>query len=60
VTVGVLDRLQRKYPAAGYPLAVVYKFFEDFGGALPTHRIIGDAPGSEAGALPITRFSSVA
>jgi hypothetical protein len=31
VTVGVLDRLQRKYPAAGYPLAVVYKFFEDFG-----------------------------
>jgi hypothetical protein len=57
VTVGVLDRLQRKYPAAGYPLAVVYKFFEDFGGALPTHRIIGDAPGSEAGALPITRCS---
>jgi uncharacterized BrkB/YihY/UPF0761 family membrane protein len=31
VTVGVLDRFQRKYPAAGYPLAVVYKFFEDFG-----------------------------
>jgi hypothetical protein len=60
VTVGVLDRLQRKYPAAGYPLAVVYKFFEffeDFGGALPTHRKIGDAPGSEAGALPITRCS---
>lgn len=26
-----LDRFQRRYPAAGFPLAVIYKYFEDFG-----------------------------
>ena len=31
MSIGGLDRFQQKYPAAGYPLAVVYKFFEDFG-----------------------------
>lgn len=26
-----VDRFQRRYPAAGFPLAVLYKYFEDFG-----------------------------
>jgi membrane protein len=29
-----VDRFQRKHPAAGYPLAVVYKFFDDQGNFL--------------------------
>jgi uncharacterized BrkB/YihY/UPF0761 family membrane protein len=29
-----LDRFQRKYPWAGFPLAVVYKYFDDFGAYL--------------------------
>ncbi len=28
---GVLDRYQQRHPAAGFPLAVVYKYFDDFG-----------------------------
>jgi YihY family inner membrane protein len=31
---GRLDRFQRRYPAAGYPLAVAYKFFDDQGNYL--------------------------
>ncbi|HEY2691284.1 MAG TPA: hypothetical protein VGJ50_22805 [Streptosporangiaceae bacterium] len=26
-----LDRFQRKHPWAGFPLAVAYKYFDDFG-----------------------------
>lgn len=33
-TVGPLDRIQRRHPVLGFPLAVVYKFFDDFGGYL--------------------------
>ena len=33
-TVGPLDRTQRRHPVLGFPLAVVYKFFDDFGGYL--------------------------
>jgi len=29
-----LDRLQRRHPAAGFPIAVVYKFFDDQGSYL--------------------------
>ena len=29
-----LDRFQRKHPWAGFPLAVVYKYFDDFGAYL--------------------------
>jgi membrane protein len=29
-----LDRFQRRHPAAGFPLAVVYKYFDDSGGYL--------------------------
>ncbi len=28
---GVLDRYQQRHPAAGFPLAVIYKYFDDFG-----------------------------
>lgn len=31
---GRLDRFQRAHPAAGYPIAVLYKFFDDTGGYL--------------------------
>ena len=31
---GSLDRFQRRHPAAGFPLAVVYKYFDDSGGYL--------------------------
>lgn len=31
---GVLDRFQRRHPAAGFPLAVVYKYADDSGGYL--------------------------
>jgi membrane protein len=31
---GHLDRLQRKHPWAGFPLAVAYKYFDDFGAYL--------------------------
>lgn len=33
-TVGPLDRIQRRHPVLGFPLAVIYKFFDDFGGYL--------------------------
>ena len=33
-TVGPLDRIQRRHPVLGFPIAVVYKFFDDFGGYL--------------------------
>ncbi|HST63561.1 MAG TPA: ribonuclease BN, partial [Mycobacteriales bacterium] len=29
-----VDRFQRRHPAAGYPLAVAYKFFDDQGNFL--------------------------
>lgn len=29
-----IDRFQRRYPASGFPLAVIYKFFDDQGGYL--------------------------
>ena len=29
-----LDRFQRRHPAAGFPLAVFYKYFDDSGGDL--------------------------
>ncbi len=29
-----LDRFQRRYPWAGFPIAVIYKFFDDFGAYL--------------------------
>jgi len=29
-----LDDLQRRHPAAGFPLAVLYKYFDDQGGSL--------------------------
>lgn len=31
---GRVDRLQRRFPVLGFPLAVVYKFFDDLGGYL--------------------------
>jgi membrane protein len=31
---GWLDQFQRRHPATGFPLAVVYKFLDDFGGYL--------------------------
>lgn len=31
---GALDRFQRRHPAAGFPLAVLYKYFDDSGGYL--------------------------
>jgi YihY family inner membrane protein len=31
VAVQGVDRFQRRHPALGFPLAVVYKYFEDFG-----------------------------
>lgn len=33
-TVGPVDRFQRRHPILGFPVAVVYKFFDDFGGYL--------------------------
>ncbi|MDN5716336.1 MAG: YihY/virulence factor BrkB family protein [Janibacter sp.] len=33
-TIGPLDRAQRRHPVLGFPIAVVYKFFDDFGGYL--------------------------
>ncbi|GAA1240225.1 hypothetical protein GCM10009633_11550 [Janibacter melonis] len=32
--VGPVDRFQREHPVLGMPIAVVYKFFDDFGGYL--------------------------
>lgn len=32
--IGPVDRVQRRHPVLGFPVAVVYKFFEDFGGYL--------------------------
>lgn len=32
--VGPADRYQREHPVLGFPLAVAYKFFDDFGGYL--------------------------
>ncbi|MBA4085674.1 YihY/virulence factor BrkB family protein [Janibacter terrae] len=32
--VGPLDRLQRRHSVLGFPIGVVYKFFDDFGGYL--------------------------
>jgi uncharacterized BrkB/YihY/UPF0761 family membrane protein len=34
VLTGRLDRFQRKHPWAGFPLAVAYKYFDDFGAYL--------------------------
>jgi len=34
VVTGRLDRFQRKHPWAGFPLAVAYKYFDDFGAYL--------------------------
>lgn len=34
-----LDRFQRRHPAAGFPLAVLYKYFDDSGGYLAAHRV---------------------
>ncbi|QBF47486.1 YihY/virulence factor BrkB family protein [Janibacter limosus] len=33
-TIGPADRLQRRHPVLGFPIAVVYKYFDDFGGYL--------------------------
>ena len=33
-TIGPVDRLQRRHPVLGFPIAVVYKYFDDFGGYL--------------------------
>lgn len=33
-TIGPADRLQRRHPILGFPIAVVYKYFDDFGGYL--------------------------
>ena len=33
-TIGPVDRFQRRHPVIGFPIAVVYKFFDDFGGYL--------------------------
>ncbi|WKV16106.1 YhjD/YihY/BrkB family envelope integrity protein [Janibacter limosus] len=33
-TIGPADRLQRRHPVPGFPIAVVYKYFDDFGGYL--------------------------
>lgn len=33
-SIGPVDRLQRRHPVLGFPIAVVYKFFDDFGGYL--------------------------
>lgn len=32
--IGPVDRVQRRHPVLGFPIAVVYKFFDDFGGYL--------------------------
>jgi membrane protein len=32
--VGRLDRFQRQYPVTGFPIAVIYKYFDDTGGYL--------------------------
>lgn len=32
--IGPVDRAQRRHPVLGFPIAVVYKFFDDFGGYL--------------------------
>ena len=32
---GRLDRFQRRHPVVGFPIAVVYKFFEDQGPTSP-------------------------
>ena len=32
--IGPLDRFQRRHSLVGFPIAVVYKFFDDFGGYL--------------------------
>ncbi|XVX20051.1 YihY/virulence factor BrkB family protein [Actinomycetota bacterium] len=32
--IGKFDALQRKHPVLGFPIAVAYKFFDDFGGYL--------------------------
>ncbi len=32
--IGPVDRFQRRHPVIGFPIAVVYKFFDDFGGYL--------------------------
>lgn len=34
ITNGRVDRFQRKHPAAGFPIAILYKFFDDTGGYL--------------------------
>jgi len=34
VSTGRVDRYERAHPAAGFPIAVVYKFFDDTGGYL--------------------------
>ncbi|WP_435201561.1 YihY/virulence factor BrkB family protein [Janibacter sp. GS2] len=33
-SIGPVDRLQRRHPVLGFPIAVIYKFFDDFGGYL--------------------------
>ena len=33
-SIGPVDRIQRRHPLVGFPIAVVYKFFDDFGGYL--------------------------
>lgn len=33
-SVGPIDRFQRRHTVLGFPIAVVYKFFDDFGGYL--------------------------
>ncbi len=33
-SIGPVDRFQRRHPFLGFPIAVVYKFFDDFGGYL--------------------------
>lgn len=33
-TIGPVDRVQRRHSVLGFPIAVVYKFFDDFGGYL--------------------------
>lgn len=33
-SIGPLDRFQRRHGVLGFPIAVVYKFFDDFGGYL--------------------------
>lgn len=33
-TIGPVDRFQRRHRVIGFPIAVIYKFFDDFGGYL--------------------------